>query len=207
MNTRDVAVILVDDHEMLLRGLTLVFDTIEGVSIAATTTDGARALELARQHGADVVVTDAQMPGVDGLGVVSRCAPEFPVLVLTTYDDSRLVSSLVEAGAAGYVLKDIAPEELARAVTAAADGGVVLDPRIARYAYASPADELAILTRAERAVARCVARGMNNREIAGELSLAEGTMKNHVSHLLRKLGARDRTALALRVADSLRYRD
>lgn len=202
--TEPVRVVLIDDHDLLLRGLTLLSETIDDVDVVASTTRGAEALDLAREHAADVVITDAAMPEVDGLGVVQQCAGEFPVLVLTTFDDAKLVASLIGAGAAGYILKDVAPEDLAQAIIAAARGGMVLDPRIARYAHASPdeSDDLAILTRAERGVAALVAQGKNNGEIAAELFLAEGTVKNHVSQLLRKLQARDRTVLSLRLAKS-----
>ncbi|MGO2112181.1 MAG: LuxR C-terminal-related transcriptional regulator, partial [Pseudoclavibacter sp.] len=122
-----------------------------------------------------------------------------------------LVRDLVDAGAAGYLLKDIAPDRLAESVRAVAAGGLVLDPRIARHAHAhaqAPGAEagpapLAILTRSERAVAAEIALGRTNGEIAGSLHLAEGTVKNHVSALLRKLDARDRTALALLLAKAL----
>lgn len=115
------------------------------------------------------------------------------------------MASLIAAGASGYLLKDVSPEDLAQAVVAAANGGLILDPRIARFAReGSPeSQELAILTRAERGVAELVALGLNNREISERLVLAEGTVKNHVSQLLRKLEARDRTALALRLARAL----
>ncbi|MDO5669644.1 MAG: response regulator transcription factor [Corynebacterium sp.] len=199
-------VLLIDDHDMLLRGLTLLFETIDGIDIVATTTDGSRALHLAREHDVDVIITDAAMPGTDGLAVVRACAPHLPTLVLTTFDDARLVAELVAAGASGYLLKDVSPDDLAAAIRAAAQGGMILDPRVARYAWASTSDtggddsELAVLTRTERIVAKLVAQGRNNHEIAAELVLAEGTVKNHLSALLRKLHARDRTMLALRLA-------
>ena len=193
--------LLVDDHEMLLRGLRLILETDDRVEVVATTTDGAQALKLARRWDVDVVVTDAAMPGTDGVGVVNACNPHFPVLVLTTFDDANLVKKLLDAGASGYILKDVSPEELSSAIVATAQGGLVLDPRIARYAAGNP--QLTILTPTKRSVAEKVARGMNNREIASALFLAEGTVKNHVSALLRKLEARDRTVLALHLAKAL----
>ena len=186
---------------MLLRGLRLILETDDRVEVVATTTDGAQALKLARRWDVDVVVTDAAMPGTDGVGVVKACNPHFPVLVLTTFDDANLVKKLLDAGASGYILKDVSPEELSSAIVATAQGGLVLDPRIARYAAGNP--QLTILTPTERSVAEKVARGMNNREIASALFLAEGTVKNHVSALLRKLEARDRTVLALHLAKAL----
>lgn len=199
-----IKALLIDDHLMLLRGLSLLFETIEGIDIVATTTDGSQAMHLARTHGVDIIITDAAMPGTDGLAVVTACAPHLPTLVLTTFDDAALVDQLIAAGAAGYLLKDVSPDDLADAIRAAVDGGLVLDPRIARHAWASKSTnregELAVLTRTERVVAKLVSRGLNNQEIAAELHLAEGTVKNHVSALLRKLQARDRTMLALRLS-------
>ncbi|MBX8996960.1 response regulator transcription factor [Corynebacterium testudinoris] len=199
-----IKALLIDDHLMLLRGLSLLFETIEGIDIVATTTDGSQAMHLARTHGVDIIITDAAMPGTDGLAVVTACAPHLPTLVLTTFDDAALVDQLIAAGAAGYLLKDVSPDDLADAIRAAVDGGLVLDPRIARHAWASKSTnregELAVLTRTERVVAKLVSTGLNNQEIAAELHLAEGTVKNHVSALLRKLQARDRTMLALRLS-------
>lgn len=122
-------------------------------------------------------------------------------VVLTTFDDEDVVRGAVGAGAAGFLLKDVTTDQLAEAIRAVAQGGMVIDPRVARIAFApegegSP-DPLAVLTRAERLVAERIARGLTNAEIAAELVVAEGTVKNHVTNLLRKLGQRDRTGLAL----------
>lgn len=205
-------IILIDDHALLLRGLSLIFETIDGCDVVATTTDGCQVSELISEHRPDVVVTDAVMPGFDGLAVVTACArqhPDIPVLVLTTFDDASLVRSLIDAGAAGYLLKDISAEHLSEAIHAAADGGMVLDPRIARIVHGrrTGAEKRGImtLTKAERNVAELVAQGANNKQIAAQLFLAEGTVKNHVSHLLRKLDAADRTVLALKLAKSFGY--
>lgn len=147
------------------------------------------------------------MPGMDGVELVRRCSrehPGLPVVILTTFDSDDLVRDAVRAGAAGFLLKDVSPERLAEAIASVRDGGIVIDPRVAGVALRAAAhepdaepDELAALTRAERAVAVEVAAGRSNREIAAALVLAEGTVKNHVTALLRKLSARDRTALAL----------
>lgn len=219
-DTERIRVLFVDDHELLRRGLRLVFETIDDVTVVGEAGDGREALALIPATAPDVVVSDARMPGLDGLGLVRACAeahPGLPVLVLTTFEDAALVRELVDAGAAGYVLKDVAPDRLAESVRAVASGGLVLDPRIARHArsVASPGAQpgnagtapesapLAILTPTERDVAAEVAEGKTNGEIAAALHLAEGTVKNHVSSLLRKLEARDRTALALRLAKAL----
>lgn len=125
-----------------------------------------------------------------------------PAVILTTFDDEPLVREALTAGAAGFLLKDSSTEDLVSALTAAVGGGLVIDPRVARAALTARRQEetvspLATLTRAERLVAAEVATGATNAEIAQRLVLAEGTVKNHVSHLLTKLDQRDRTALAL----------
>lgn len=175
----------------------MILETVEGCQAVAATTDGAEVGRLLQQYDVDVIVTDAVMPGVDGLQIVHEFGRLLPVLVLTTFDDAHLVRDLVNAGAAGYLLKDVSASHLAEAIQAVAEGGIVLDPRIVRVLRQKAP---AALTRAEKQVAELVAEGLNNRQIAERLYLAEGTVKNHVSVLLRKMGAADRTVLALNLA-------
>lgn len=204
MNARPLRIVCVDDHELLRDGLRAMLEALGGFDVVGEAADGREALAVIRAVAPDVVITDARMPGLDGLGLVRACRrhhPDLPVLVLTTFEDAAAVRSLVEAGAAGYLLKDVRPAQLADAVRAVADGGLVLDPRIARHAR--DPQPLAVLTPSERAVAALVAEGRTNAEIAAALRLAEGTVKNHVTALLRKLSARDRTGLALFLARSL----
>lgn len=202
-----IRIVLVDDQELLRRGLRLLLEAAGGIEVAAEAADGHEALTMIAKHRPEVVLADAQMPGMDGVELVRRCArehPGLPVVILTTFDSDELVRDAVREGAAGFLLKDLSPERLAEAITSVRDGGIVIDPRVAGVALRAAAfvpdavpDELAALTRAERAIAVEVAAGRSNSEIAAQLVLAEGTVKNHVSALLRKLSARDRTALAL----------
>lgn len=202
-----ITIVLVDDQELLRRGVRLLLEAAGGIEVVAEAADGHEALAMIAKHGPEVVLADARMPGMDGVELVRRCArdhPQVPVVILTTFDSDELVRDAVRAGAAGFLLKDVSPERLADAITSVRDGGIVIDPRVAGVALRAGAfvpdaepDELAALTRAERAVAAGIAAGRSNREIAVELVLAEGTVKNHVTALLRKLAARDRTALAL----------
>lgn len=202
-----IRIVLVDDQELLRRGVRLLLEAAGGIEVAAEAADGHEALAMIAKHRPEVVLADARMPGMDGVELVRRCArdhPGLPVVILTTFDSDELVRDAVRAGAAGFLLKDVSPERLAEAVASVRDGGIVIDPRVAGVALRAAAfapeaepDELAALTRAERAVAVEVAAGRSNREIAAALVLAEGTVKNHVTALLRKLSARDRTALAL----------
>jgi DNA-binding NarL/FixJ family response regulator len=203
-------VLLVEDQPMIRRGLVMLLSTVEGVEISAQAENGQVALSVLRTTEVDVVVTDARMPVLDGVELAAQCArlhPRLPVLLLTTFDDDALVQAALSAGASGFLLKDTSVEGLVAALDAVIAGGLVIDPRVARPAVqAGRTSErpLALLTRSERVVAELVAEGHTNREIAAALVLAEGTVKNHVSSLLRKLGARDRTALALTLHRALR---
>ena len=186
----------------------MLFGTVEGVDVAAQAAHGDEALAVLRARRIDVVLTDAKMPVLDGIELVRQCArshPGLPVLVLTTFDEPDIVRGAIAAGAAGFLLKDTSIESLAEAVRAVADGGLVIDPRVARLAFTTNGSRternespvLAVLTPTERKVASLVAEGLTNQAIAARMILAEGTVKNHVSTLLHKLQAPDRTALAL----------
>ena len=201
-------VLVVDDQQLLRRGLIMLFGTVEGVDVVAQAAHGDEALAVLRARRIDVVLTDAKMPVMDGIELVRQCArshPGLPGLVLTTFDEPDIVRGAIAAGAAGFLLKDTSIESLAEAVRAVADGGLVIDPRVARLAFTTDGsrtagDEspvLAVLTPTERKVASLVAEGLTNQAIAARMVLAEGTVKNHVSTLLHKLQAPDRTALAL----------
>lgn len=205
----------------------MLLSTVDGIEIVGEAADGREALAVIARFTPDVVLADVRMPGMDGIELVARCAaehPELPVLLLTTFDDEPVVTGALAAGAAGFLLKDTSTDALADAIRSVADGGMVIDPRVARIAMRRTGPErslngggegsggasggegsgaLAVLTRTERLVAEQVAEGRSNSEIAAELVLAEGTVKNHVSSLLRKLEARDRTALALSLYKAL----
>lgn len=209
-------VLIVDDQQLLRRGLRLLLSTVDGIDVVGEAGDGEEALAVIPRLLPDVVVTDARMPRMDGPALVAACRdrhPSLPVLVLTTFDDPDVVHGSLGAGAAGFLLKDVSPERLAEGIWAAQRGELVIDPRVARIALGSgspstsssavpPEEPLAVLTRTERAVAERVARGLTNPEIAADLVVAEGTVKNHVSALLRKLDQPHRTALALMLHDA-----
>ena len=206
--TAAIRVLVVDDQQLLRRGLVMLFGTVDDIDVVAQAAHGAEALAVLRTGRIDVVLADAKMPVMDGIELVRRCArehPDLPVLVLTTFDEPDVVRGAVAAGAAGFLLKDTSIETLAEAVRAVAAGG----PRVARLALAPSRDEgddppvLALLTPTEREVAALVAEGLSNQAIAARMVLAEGTVKNHVSALLRKLRAADRTVLALTLYKAL----
>lgn len=201
-------VLLVDDQEILRRGLRMLLELEEGIEVVGEAEDGRRALAMIPSTAPDVVLVDARMPVLDGLGFTERCVRDHPgvrVLVLTTFDDAELVRSLLAAGASGFLLKDVSTDGLSEAIRQVMRGGTVIDPRVARavvrVADLDPARSAdSDLNETERAVATLIARGHSNRMIAERLHLAHGTVKNTVSALLRKFGVHDRTALALRLA-------
>lgn len=211
----NIRLMIVDDQQLLRRGLVMLFGTVEDIDVAAQAAHGVEALAVLRTTPVDVVLADVKMPTMGGIELVRRCSedyPGLPVLVLTTFDEPEIVQGAIEAGAAGFLLKDASIESLAEAVRAVAVGGLVIDPRVARLAVSAQqkkdqgkaeASVLAVLTPTERQVASLVAEGMSNQAIAEAMVLAEGTVKNHVSALLRKLEAPDRTVLALTLYKAL----
>lgn len=197
-------VLVVDDQQLVRRGICLVLDTLPGIEVVGEAAEGGEALALINTLHPDVVLADARMPGLDGPGLVLAAAqkhPGLPIVVLTTFDDDSLVRQSVHAGAAGFLLKDASPDEIGAALSAAVRGELVIDPRVTRALLAPPAeDPLAGLTPTERDVAARLATGASNADIAAALHLSHGTVKNHVSALLRKLDQPDRTRLALHLA-------
>lgn len=197
---------VVDDQELLRRGLRMLLDSTGEATVVAEARDGEHALALLERTEVDAVLTDVVMPGMGGVELIRRCAerhPGLPVLALTTFDTEAVVTEVLEAGASGLLLKDTSPETIVDAVRTALAGGMHLDPRVTRIALAvqrgaSP-DPLAALTESERQVAVCIADGLANPQIAERLHLAPGTVKNYVSAILRKLDMDDRTQVALAV--------
>ncbi len=201
-------VVVVDDQTLVRQGIRSLLEVAE-VEVAGEADDGQAALDVIAAARPDVVLLDLRMPRYDGIWALERLRErgvETPVLVLTTFNDDDLVLKALRAGARGYLLKDVTVEQLTGAVRALAGGGTLIAPSITDRllrairsgpspAAAAPAQEL---TERELEVMRLVAEGYSNREIAGALFLAEGTVKNHVSTILLKLDARDRTNAVLR---------
>lgn len=203
------SVLIVDDQQLLRRGLRMLLGTQAQIEIWGEADSGEQALALLEAGRPDVVLSDARMPpGMSGMELTRRLAtqcPGLPVLILTTFDDQDVVVKAMQAGASGFLLKDISPEQLAEAIVAASKGQVTIDPRVTATALGRDAghDPLTGLTPMERRVAELVAQGLRNQEIAETLVLTVGTVKNHVSSLFRKLGHTDRTALALFLREAL----
>jgi DNA-binding NarL/FixJ family response regulator len=205
-------VLVVDDQALFREALTTLLEVREGVDVVGEAADGQAALEQAAALRPDVVLMDLHMPRLDGVAATRRLRAEQPdvrVLALTTFDDDEDVFAALRAGALGYLLKDVSSDRLVEALHAAARGESVLQPSVAakvvaRFARLSddaprrPQPLVVPLSDRELDVLRLLAGGHSNREIAAELFLAEGTVKNHVTTVLSKLGVRDRTQAALR---------
>ena len=199
------SVLLVDDQEMVRTGFRMILEA-RGIDVVGEALDGAAGVELGRRLRPDVVLMDIRMPGMDGIDATALLTAEHVrVLILTTFDLDEYVFRAVQAGAAGFLLKDAPPDDLVRGIEIVAAGDGLLAPRATRrlieeFAAARPsrairsqrATELERLTERERAVLIAIARGLSNAEIAAELFVGEATVKSHVSGLLSKLGLRDR---------------
>ncbi len=203
---RPVTVVLVDDQPLVRAGLRWVLAEADGFTIAAECGDGAEAVAAvqARPGGVDVVLMDVRMRGVDGIEATRRLREQRgpPVLILTTFDEDEVLWGAIEAGAAGFVLKDASAEDLIAATRTVAGGGAWLDPAVTprvlevtrrsalpRHRAAARADDL---TERELDVLRQMATGASNPEIAAALVVSEATVKTHVGSIFAKLGVRDR---------------
>jgi DNA-binding NarL/FixJ family response regulator len=207
-----VRVLVVDDQALFREALVTLLGARPEVEVVGEAGDGQQALERAAALAPDVVLMDLHMPVLDGIATTRRLRVEQPgvrVLALTTFDDDEDVFAALRAGALGYLLKDVSSDRLVEAVLAAARGESVLQPSVAakvvaRFAQlddaprSRPQPLVVPLSDRELDVLRLLADGCSNREIATALFLAEGTVKNHVTNVLGKLGARDRTQAALR---------
>jgi DNA-binding NarL/FixJ family response regulator len=210
-----IRILLVDDQRLMREGLRILLELEPDLEIAGEATDGQEALNAYAESKPDVVLMDVRMPGMDGVEATWRLRKRWPsarVIILTTFDDDEYVFEGLRAGARGYLLKDVSGHDLAEAVRAVAAGGTLIEPSVARRVVAEfarlappvrqPENGLAEpLSEREREILRLMAQGLTNREIADRLNLAQGTVKNYVTTILQKLGARDRTQAALRARE------
>ncbi len=226
-----VRVLVVDDQRLMRDGIASLLEIQEGIEVVGTASNGQEAIEKAMALRPDVILMDVRMPVMDGATAtaqVRRQLPDCQVLMLTTFDDEAYIAEALQAGASGYLLKDIPAPDLARAVQAVRRGIYQFAPSVAgkmmaslnrpnsintppihstitresgeesRHALAAHALDL---THREIEVLRLIARGATNREIADQLVVSEGTVKNHLSSILSKMGVRDRTQAALKARE------
>jgi DNA-binding NarL/FixJ family response regulator len=199
-----IRVLVVDDHPVVRRGVSELLASVADVEVVGTTGDGEAGVALAERLDPDVVLMDIEMPGVDGVEATHRIgatAPRTAVVILTTFADRARITRALDAGAAGYLLKDAEPSELIDGIRAAAAGSTPISPRAAsRLAERSDDPIPASLTPREREVLALVAEGLANKQIARRLGIAEKTVKAHLTRVFAALDVTDRTQAALWVA-------
>jgi DNA-binding NarL/FixJ family response regulator len=197
-----IRVLIADDHGVVRDGLGRLVEALADIELVGAASDGEEAVERARELTPDVVLMDLDMPSLDGTEATRRIVaerPETAVLVLTSFSDRPRILGAIEAGAAGYLLKDASSEEVTEGIRSAARGESPLDPRAARTVLdaRSEPDPLAAFSAREREVLALLAEGLPNKLIARRLEISEKTVKAHLTRIFREVGATDRTQAAL----------
>jgi len=205
-----IKVMLVDDQNLVRKGVRSLLELAEDIEVVAEAPDGAEAVRMIPEVEPDVVLLDMRMPGMNGVEVLRKLKESGelpPTIILTTFDDEDLVLAGIRNGARGYLLKDVSLEELVGAIKTVASGGSIVKPAVTERLLKglegldnqfSALDRPDPLTERETEILRLMAGGYSNKEIANTLGVAEGTVKNHVSNILSKLGVRDRTRAVLK---------
>lgn len=197
-----IRIVIADDHAVVRTGLTQLLATFADVELVGAAVNGDEAVLLCRDREPDVVLMDLEMPVLDGIEATKRIKaeqPEIAIVILTSFSDRDRILRALDAGAAGYLLKDAEPDEISKAIEAAARGEVPLDPRAARALLSArraaiPAEAL---SEREREILLMVAEGLPNKVIAQRLSISEKTVKAHLTSVFRQIGVTDRTQAAL----------
>lgn len=207
MSDTPIRVLLVDDHQVVRAGLRAFFDLLPDIEVVGEAADGSEGVAMTRRLRPDVVLMDLLMPNMDGVTAIGRIKAELPeieIVTMTSFIEEEKVTSALEAGASGYVLKDAEADEVAQAIRAAHAGEVHLDPAVARLlaqrmrSKSRPEDELAEpLTDREKEVLGLLGKGLSNKEIGSALFITERTARTYVSNILGKLGLASRTQAAL----------
>jgi DNA-binding NarL/FixJ family response regulator len=211
-----IRVLLVDDQALFREGLEILLSIHNDIEVVGQASHGQEAVEVAAKIQPDVVLMDVRMPILDGVratGLLKETHPHCKVIVLTTFDDDEYIFDALRMGAVGYMLKDIASEQLVEAIRATARGESILEPSVAAKVIAEfsrvssmvPSRQMEQLVEPlsdrELEILALIVKGASNKEIANQLYIAEGTVKNHITHILGKLGVRDRTQAVLKVRE------
>jgi len=208
-----IRVCIVEDQTIVRQGLRSLLGLTPDIVVGCEATDGVEALEVIEREKPDVVLLDLRMPRLDGVGVLQQLRERGttrPTLILTTFDDDSKLFDAVRAGAKGWLLKDVSLERLTGAIRTLAGGGTCIEPAITeRIVRALEKSDMTFdaaelpepLTDRERTILRLIAGGYSNKEISELLAITDGTVKNHISNLLSKLGVRDRTRAVLKAID------
>ena len=211
-----IKVMIADDQELIRDSLKIVLEQNGDMQVSALASDGRECLDLIEQDRPDVILMDVRMPEVDGVQatrIIKEKYPQVSIIILTTFDDDEYVFNALKYGASGYMLKGVSVSELSSAIRTVASGGAMINPEVVTKVVklfsqmakkggsaASTVEALGgaeLFSRTERNIALLVGHGLSNKEIADQLSLSEGTVRNGLSSVLSKLGLRDRTQLAI----------
>ena len=207
-----IKVLLVDDQDILVQGLKLILGAEEDIEISDIVHNGKKAYEACKWNRPDLVLMDIQMPemnGVEATALIKKDFPNIKIIVLTTFNDDQYIYDALKNGASGYLLKDTSPAEIAKAIRTVYNGGALIQSEVAvkvidkfsqlvKESVDKPIDsKVKLLTEREIDICKLIAEGKNNQEIAEELFLSQGTVKNHITRVLIKLDLRDRTQLAI----------
>jgi DNA-binding NarL/FixJ family response regulator len=205
-----INVMLVDDQNLVRKGVRSLLELSEEIEVVAEASDGAEAIRMIPEVEPDVVLLDMRMPGLSGIDVLRELSQNDalpPTIILTTFDDDEVVLAGIKLGARGYLLKDVALADLVNAIKTVSEGGSIVKPAVTQRLLKglenlqndfSSLDQPDPLTDRETEILRLMAGGYSNKEIANSLGVAEGTVKNHVSNILSKMGVRDRTRAVLK---------
>jgi DNA-binding NarL/FixJ family response regulator len=205
-----IRVVIVEDQTIVRQGLRSLLGLSGDIEIAGEAADGEEAIGVIEAAKPDVVLLDLRMPKLDGVGVLKRLRGQPPALILTTFDDDANLFEAVRAGAKGWLLKDVSLERLTGAIRTLAEGGTCIEPVITERIVRALGDSNVAfdsaelperVTDREKTILRLLAGGYSNKEISELLNISDGTVKNHISNLLAKLGVRDRTRAVLRAID------
>lgn len=213
-----IKVLIADDQELIRESLEIVLKTKEDIEVIATAANGREVIRNIRKEKPDVILMDVRMPEMDGVQctrIIKENYPDIMIIILTTFDDDEYIYSALKYGASGYLLKGVSMDELYRAIQMVVRGGAMINPEIttkvvklfsqmAQGDYAIQVDKKSLneLNEAEWKVMQRIGYGRSNKEIATELGLSEGTVRNYLSMILKKLDLRDRTQLAIWVVQT-----
>lgn len=207
-----ITIMIVDDQIILTQGLKMILEMETDLEVIAVAANGQEAVSLCQWQCPDIILMDIKMPilnGVDATEIIKSQFGHPKIIILTTFHDTEYIFDALKKGASGYILKESPPEDIIHAIRTVYQGGSILQPnittkvieeftRMASHTKSSLLDErVHLLSERENEIIQCVGGGMNNKEIADHLYLSEGTVRNHISHMLEKLDLRDRTQLAI----------
>ncbi|MTI47511.1 response regulator transcription factor [Sporosalibacterium faouarense] len=207
-----IKIAIVDDQRILKEGLKMILGNEDDLEICGLASDGEEAYNICKWNLPDVVLMDIKMPKMNGVEATKKIRNEFPnikIIVLTTFNDDEFIYDALRYGASGYLLKDSSPDKIAEAIRTVYSGGALIQPDVAtkvidRFSKMAQGnnghsidEKVELLTERETDICKLLGEGRNNKEIAKELFLSEGTIKNHITNILNKLDLRDRTQLAI----------